>query len=77
MKPEPRKALFAVEKPIEKRASFLDAMCEGGSSAHRLSALCRDYGRPDAGVLSIGEVGLNGAVLRSHWSRVATIRSLN
>ena len=53
MKPEPQReeALFALalEKPAEKRAAFLDVMCEGNPTLRqRLDALLAAHEQPDA-----------------------------
>ena len=50
MNPSPEEALFALalEKPDEKRAAFLDAICEGDSALRqRLEALLAAHDKPD------------------------------
>ena len=50
MNPSREEALFvlALEKPAEKRAAFLDAMCEGDAALHqRLDALLVAHEQPE------------------------------
>ena len=50
MTPSREEALFALalEKPVEKRPTFLDAVCEGGTALRaRLEALLAAYEQPE------------------------------
>ena len=50
MNSSPEEALFALAlaKPVEKRAAFLDAMCEGDAALRqRLEALLAAHEQPD------------------------------
>src|SRR6185369_17015273 len=50
MNPNPEEILFALalQKPAEKRATFLEVMCEGDSALHaRLEALLAAHEQPD------------------------------